>query len=1317
MLKNKPILIFLSLLLLNSIALKTMLAQSILSIESNEVTTTNLDGFAYPQADVLFYQIDGESILNHARSNEAHPFVLRIAFDEKNDWEMVLQAATINNGKDYKLTLGNSTTLLLTENIIYKGWLKNDTAIKVQMVITDQLIQGHIFDEVGATFETVERTDLRTKNDLIALYTNPKFINEIPPSTFIINFANLIRGPYLQSGTPTSTIIKWRTNTSTDSKVWYGSSPSQLLQTATVNGSQTEHEVLIENLTPNTTYYYAIGDTDGQIVGGDTDHYFKTSPTVGTQQAITAWILGDCGTGNSNQAAVRDAYHNYIGSNHTDMILLLGDNAYNSGWDTEYQAAIFDMYTDKLKNTMMWSCPGNHDYYGQGGLNADYYDIFTFPTNGQAGGLASNTEKYYAFDYGNMHIISLDSHDESRAIGSPMLTWLENDLAATTQDWIIVIFHHPPYTKGSHNSDTEGRLVDMRQNVLPILESHGVDLVLGGHSHSYERSKLLHGHYGISTTYDANTHNVNGGDGRTDGSGAYQENVNEEGTVYIVTGSAGKISSMIGTHPAMYYSVSRLGSTILEVNGEQMDVKFLNSNGVIEDYLTILHNGIPTVNWTNPSDNTTFINLNAIPFTASATDVDGTITKVEFFVNGISIGMDSSEPYAIDWTPPSFDEYMISVVATDNDSKTNSKNLTITVQDGPNTDRIIPINASSDDAEERTSDGNMDLTSSDLELADENGTTNQEVGLRFNAVNIPRGATITNAYIQFTTDEVESGAVNLKIYGEDHINPVTFSGTNHDITCRAKTETSIDWIPAAWTPIGSAGATQQSPNLSSIIQQLVNRPNWLAQNSLAFIITGSGDRTAKSYDLSTAEAPVLHVSFIQPNGQVPLTLWTNPLDEQIINTLNPINLTATAIDDDGTITEMEFFVDNVSLGIDASSPYILNWTPPDFGNYTLKAVATDNTGNTNENIIEISIQKDRVLEVLVASGSDDAEETTSNGDISLSSSDLELADENNTTNQEVGIRFSNVNLPKSAIIKTVYIQFTTDETESNTANLNIYGEANDNPLTFTNTTNNISSRTKTSATVNWIPPAWTKIGAAGTLQQTPNLKTILEEIIARPNWLSNNAMAFIITGSGDRTAYSYNKAPLSAPKLHITYSLENVCDGDNLFINNGQIAQSSYSANQSIQSNGIVAANESTTFTAGTSITLNTGFEAKMGSNFHAAIAACTTISLLPENIAGSQRNLIADLQPISSSLPSLTLTPNPAAGYVQISYFLEQANRTTLQVFDAQGREVLLLHDGLQEVGFQAFTFGIGELEAGVYFVWLGTGVGSFGEVLVVGR
>ncbi len=69
-----------------------------------------------------------------------------------------------------------------------------------------------------------------------------------------------------------------------------------------------------------------------------------------------------------------------------------------------------------------------------------------------------------------------------------MMSWLTQDLAATTKEWIIAFRHYPPYSKGSHDSDTESPLIQTRENALPILEAAGVDLVLSGHGHSYERS-------------------------------------------------------------------------------------------------------------------------------------------------------------------------------------------------------------------------------------------------------------------------------------------------------------------------------------------------------------------------------------------------------------------------------------------------------------------------------------------------------------------------------------------------------------------------------------------------------------------------------------------------------------------------------------------------------------------------------------------------------------------------------------------------------------------------------------------------------------
>lgn len=403
---------------------------------------------------------------------------------------------------------------------------------------------------------------------------------------------SVVRGPYLQRGSSDSVVVRWRTNTPTDSRVDYGTAPGVLNNTVSMAGETREHEVVLTGLSADTTYYYAVGHSGRP--GGDADsvYTFKTAPPVGTARDTRIWVLGDSGTANTNAAQVRDAFYAWSGSPSPDLWLMLGDNAYDDGTDSEYQTAVFDMYPETLRSSVLWPTFGNHD-----GHSADsdtstgpYYDIFTLPETAEAGGVVSDTEAYYSFDYGNIHFICLDSYDSDRSLGGAMLTWLQADLAVTNADWIIAYWHHPPYSKGSHDSDTETRMIQMRENALPILEYYGVDLVLTGHSHSYERSWLLDGHYGFSNTLDSSMI-LDSGDGRMDGTGAYVKpgagRAAHRGAVYITAGSSAKLTSAPLDHPAMYISLLELGSVVIDVQNGRMHVYFIDDTGSIRDYWTI----------------------------------------------------------------------------------------------------------------------------------------------------------------------------------------------------------------------------------------------------------------------------------------------------------------------------------------------------------------------------------------------------------------------------------------------------------------------------------------------------------------------------------------------------------------------------------------------------------------------------------------------------------------------------------------------------------------------------------------------------------
>ena len=100
-----------------------------------------------------------------------------------------------------------------------------------------------------------------------------------------------------------------------------------------------------------------------------------------------------------------------------------------------------------------------------------------------------------------------------------MAQWLKADLEKTKAEWLIAYFHHPPYTKGSHDSDKEEQLIEMREHIMPILESGGVDIVFTGHSHIYERSMLIDGAYATPTVSEGVI--LDDGDGNPNGDGPY----------------------------------------------------------------------------------------------------------------------------------------------------------------------------------------------------------------------------------------------------------------------------------------------------------------------------------------------------------------------------------------------------------------------------------------------------------------------------------------------------------------------------------------------------------------------------------------------------------------------------------------------------------------------------------------------------------------------------------------------------------------------------------------------------------------------------
>ncbi len=406
----------------------------------------------------------------------------------------------------------------------------------------------------------------------------------------------LVRGPYLQEMSPDGVEIRWRTKTPESSRVAYGTSPTNL-QEVVDPSPRGDHAVRLTGLQPDTRYYYGVGSADSLIVG-DERFTFRTPPLAGVPRPLRIWILGDAGTNNHWIRRVRDRYYREYADRPTDLWLLLGDNAYNDGTDAQYQTAFFEIFPRMLRQAPVWPTFGNHEAFSSDSATGTgpYFDIFNLPTAGESGGVPSGTEAYYSFDHANVHFVVLDSMGSDRSPGGAMATWLEADLDATTQDWIIAYWHHPAYSKGLHDSDVALEQRQMREVFVPILESHGVDLVFAGHSHDYERTMLIDGHEGSSATFGPQ-HVIDPGDGDREGDGAYVKPTlgpgPREGAIYTVAGSSGQVSGGTLDHPAMRVSYNLHGAVVLDIDGAILDARFVAPGGEILDRYRVVKGGAP----------------------------------------------------------------------------------------------------------------------------------------------------------------------------------------------------------------------------------------------------------------------------------------------------------------------------------------------------------------------------------------------------------------------------------------------------------------------------------------------------------------------------------------------------------------------------------------------------------------------------------------------------------------------------------------------------------------------------------------------------
>lgn len=286
------------------------------------------------------------------------------------------------------------------------------------------------------------------------------------PSLSSLTDSGITFGPYLQRLTNHGVSILLRTDTDQTLTLYYQKEGADRWQSITETEADTQHRFRLTSLKRNTRYVYYLAVGDERL----TQNYdFSTNKDITATNPLRIAVFGDSGVASTTQYEVASE----ISVWEPDLLLHTGDIAYDSGTEQELIDKFFIVYSSLLSRRPFYGSIGNHDYTTN---EAEAYKaLFETPRH-------SGNEDYYSFNYDTVHLVSLNSNLDF-SVGSDMYTWLANDLAkASDQTWSIVFFHHPVYSTAEH-----GNTSGMAESLAPLFAAQGVDVVLNGHDHDYER--------------------------------------------------------------------------------------------------------------------------------------------------------------------------------------------------------------------------------------------------------------------------------------------------------------------------------------------------------------------------------------------------------------------------------------------------------------------------------------------------------------------------------------------------------------------------------------------------------------------------------------------------------------------------------------------------------------------------------------------------------------------------------------------------------------------------------------------------------------
>ena len=340
------------------------------------------------------------------------------------------------------------------------------------------------------------------------------------------------RLPYLQQITPHAATIGWVTSTPAGERVIVTMPDGTAVKTVEPRVQASEQRrrgdvqmwAKLDGLTPDTVYCYELAN--GAPMSGRTG--FRTAPAADDPDPVRFLVFGDSGGGGSDQTALRDQMFRFP----YDLIVHTGDLAYEDGTIEQFEANVFAPYAQLFKNLAFFPAVGNHEYGTRDG--APFREVFALP--------GDRDDKKYSFDWGRIHFAAIDTEADF----AEETAWLDADLARTEQPWKVVYLHHPPYSSGHHGSD-----VELRERLAPVVEKHGVQLVLAGHDHHFERM------------------------------------LPQNGVTYVVTGGGGKGTYDAGTSGFTAFRESVIHFVTVEVGAEEMILRAIDGTGVMFDSVAI----------------------------------------------------------------------------------------------------------------------------------------------------------------------------------------------------------------------------------------------------------------------------------------------------------------------------------------------------------------------------------------------------------------------------------------------------------------------------------------------------------------------------------------------------------------------------------------------------------------------------------------------------------------------------------------------------------------------------------------------------------